>query len=642
MRSSPVAALALQLHQQEKLGLRIEVPAEQTLKPEDLLAGCKLIGNTLEFGSLAERNQIIACAAFEALRSTSPVDPNSLFDFGYKLWRYEIGQSDQASGRLLALASEDMDIVSAAAQRIRSGVPAFDVLHLLEAALPYVGKLSVGSLAELCLAKQEQTKNDMMAGAFHGVLETWLKTRPSVAKELHIKVISNLSDATVSLLGNAVCALAQTDFRAAVDLAKGDTRSGVSLRAPIGAWTLGRLLLDEQAPPDQVKELIDEIEALIDSEQGELRSQAVRAAVSAMHKMPAFDMLLQHLAEGGDQDVLCAAAFSLFYHADEIRERGITQRWFELLTMLKPEFPGAIRDLDYALAWTLAAPENADLVVGVLTQWVANYGDKAAIGSNTAELFDDTVRALFARKEYCARLVTDWLLSEGPEHPAALAGILSQISHVSESKLELEKARIDQLAAPDLMFLARRLLSYVHDRGQLTSLSLSLLRSEDAQTRIYPIVRALLVDEIGYDYPGSTVKALRQNATASASVSDREFLLQMADTIDRMLQAETALPARSELRPPAKLRRLFALARAKQMSDSLAEANKKSVFRQLATEIPIKAGNGTFNYRNSSYGTSTKLSSISHSIELPRRESFDPIGNAIRHFRFRIAKRGES
>jgi hypothetical protein len=78
------------------------------------------------------------------------------------------------------------------------------------------------------------------------------------------------------------------------------------------------------------------------------------------------------------------------------------------------------------------------------------------------------------------------------------------------------------------------------------------------------------------------------------------------------------------------------------MDESFEVANEKSIFRQIATQITIKAGRGTFNFRDANYGPSMKLESISHSIELPRREAFDPIGNSIRHFGFRLAKRDES
>lgn len=606
---------------------------------EHLSHVCRLKGNTLEFASLAELNRILAEAAFEGLGATSVVDPNALFDLAYSLWRYEIGHDDQASGRLLALASDHLDIFAAGANRIRTGARAFDVLHLLEAALPYLKTLDVDSIVDICVAKYEQTKDDLMSGAFHGVLEAWLSTRPDTAIELHARVLASLTDVTAPLLGNAIAALANTDFALASNMAQDDVRSGVDLCARVGAWTLGRLIVHEGAPPAAVNELNDVIIRLAGTETGDLHDQVLRVAVGAMHKVSAFDSLLQDLAANGDQVVLAAAASSLFLKAEALRERGVTERWFRLLVGLSPEFPAGIRDFDYALSRALKDPANLELVLSILTQWVAQYGEKAAIASNTAELFDDTIRALFKRSEYRARLLTDWLLSEKSEHPGALAGILSGIGHELDASLEFEKDRIDQLTSGDLIFLARRLLGFVHDRAQVTSLSLSLLRSNDAEARIYPKVRALLVDEIGYDYPRSTAEALREDAARRIADRDKGFLLHLADVIDHVVQAQNALPFANEFRPPAQVRRLFARARAKQMSATFDEANKKSVFRQLMKEIPIKAGNGTFNYRDSDYGTSTKLSSISHSMELPRRESFDPIGNQIRLYGFRIANR---
>ena len=637
-----IARLALQLHEKKERELRIDLPADSILRTAELPQGCELAKDVLEFSSLRERNEIVAGAAFEELRSPSGVDSNVLFDLAYNLWRHEIGHEDQASGRLLALAAKSVDILTVAAQRIRSGCQVFDVLHLVEAALPYLSRIAVPSVIDLCNAKYEQTKGDMMAGAIHGALETWLETRPDDAREVHTGVLGNLSEATASLLGNAVVALSKTDYAAAVNLAKGDVRSGVSMRAQVGAWTLGRLLLDDQTTQESVNVVVEAVIELIERGQGELRSEGIKAAVRAMHAMPAFDSILQHLAERGDQDVLCSAATALFLKSNEIRERGITQRWLQLLTALKPEFKGAIRDFDYALSRMLAEPSNAETVVSALSQWVSNHGHKGAIDSETAELFDDTLRRLLALEEGSSLLVTSWLLSERQEHAGALAGALIQLSHHSEVELRLDRNRIDQLTPNDLLFLARRMLGYVHDRAQITSLSLSMLRSKDVETRIYPVLRALLVDEIGYDYPGSTATTLRATAETTSSKSDTEFLLSAAEAIDQIVEAQNALPSLSELRPPTMLSRLFARARAKQMADSLEEANKNSIWRQVATEIPIKAGAGTFSYRDSNYGPSMKLSSMSHSIELPRREAFDPIGNSIRHIGFRIVKRGKS
>lgn len=346
-----------------------------------------------------------------------------------------------------------------------------------------------------------------------------------------------------------------------------------------------------------------------------------------------------HLAKGDDQDVLCAAATALFRQSKEISERGITQHWLQLLTRLKPEFTGAVRDLDYAMSQLLSEPGNAVMVASTLGRWTANHGSHDSIDSNIAELFNDTIRALSGLEESWSLLITDWLLSDQQTHVSALAGILTQFDHHSTANIKLDKGRLDELSPNDLLFLARRMLGYVHDRAQLTSLALSMLQSSHPEERIYPVLWSLLAEEIGYDYPGSTIDALHKAEEEMLPIGHQGFLRAAADSISQIIETQSALSSINELQPPTRLRRLFSRARAKQMNNSLEEARRHSPLRQIVSEIPLKAGAGTFNYRDSNYGRSTKLSSVSHSIELPRREAFDPIGNSIRHFGFRLAER---
>jgi len=291
-----VAELALRLHREDGTGLRIDVPAGTVLTAAEMPDGCQLLeGAAVQFDSLEARNVIVARATFEGLQSPSGIDANVLFERAYGLWRDEIGHNDQASGRLLALASFSMDVLAVAAQRIRNGSNVFDVLHLVEAALPHLEDIEAPSIIDLFVAKYEPTKNDMAGGAVHGALESWLETHAGNALELHAKVQENLSEATASLLGNAVVALAKTDYEAAIEVARGDVRSETPLRARVGVWALGRLLLDERAPSPSIDLVIKEVLALIEREQGELRLQAIRAAVGAMHIMAAFDSILERL-----------------------------------------------------------------------------------------------------------------------------------------------------------------------------------------------------------------------------------------------------------------------------------------------------------------------------------------------------------
>ena len=639
---SQVADFAIRLHEERQLKLRVDLASNPRLAEIDLPSGCKLVDGSLEFGTLEVRNRVVAAAIHERFFRIEEIDGDDLFTRAFELWRKEIGCNDQASGRLLALASGRIDVLTKGAQRIRSGFDVFDVLHLIEAALPYLDNIAAPSIIDLVSAKHEPTKNDMAAGTINGAIERWLEKRPDLAVEVHDKVLEGLSEANASLLGNAIVALSRSDYMAGVEVAITDARSNLLMQAQVGTWTLGRLLLDDRAPQEAMSIVVNNVIDLMRSEIADIKRQAITAAVGAMHATAVFDDLLLSRAENGDQDVLCASASALFFKGEEICRRGMTQCWLQLVTALKPEFGGAIRHFDYALSRLLSNSNDAEIVLATLGQWVANHGQHIPRDTSIGELFKSTFQALSAIEKSWSQLITDWLLSDQQSHVSALAEVLNQFSHRSASSLTLNKSRLDGLPINDLLLLARRILGYVHDREQMTSLALSMLQTNDAERRVYPLLISLLVEEIGYDYPKTTIDALNRAAQGMVLESERDFVRAMANALNQILEAQNALPFINELRPPTRLRRLFSRARSKQMEKSLEEANKNSIIRQVATEIPLKAGAGTFNYREFNYGPSTRLSTVSHSIELPRREAFDPIGNSIRHLGFRIANREDS
>lgn len=636
-----IAKLARQLHSEGQQELSIELAPDSPLYTAVLPEGVGLIEKNLVFASRASLNLTVALAEYARLEEEVEIDIAELFDTAYSLWRDEIGNSDQASGRLLALAANNIDLFAVAADKIRSGARVFDVLHLLEAAIPFLERISPRSLMDLCSAKYDQVKGDFAGGHFHQVLESWLVPRPQQAVDLRVSVLANLNEVTATLLGNAVVAISHSNFDRAVELAKADVESKAQWRAEAGVWALGRLLLKGIQNQESLDAPIRVLIQIVEAEPSNLRIQAIQSAVAALHMIPDFDDALGKLGESGDQDVLCAVATALFLKSKEFRHRGIVQLWLSHLVALKPTYKGALRDMDYAMSLMLKDPANAGLIIPILTRWVANHGQERAVDKTAAELFDDTIRALSNLDEYWSSMVTDWLLSDRIEHPAALAGILSKLDHRSTTKFRFDTKCIDQLSPADLLFLARRTLGYVHDRFQLTALSLSLLDSKDSINRIHPMLRELLVEEIGYDYPSSTSAALRKAAEEASDAATENFMLDTATAIDQLIATQDALPELAELRPPAMLQTLFARARAKQMAASFEEASKHSIFRQIATEIPVKAGSGTFSYRDSNYGPSMKFTSMSHSIEFPRREVHDPIGNSIRQMGFRLAKRHE-
>jgi hypothetical protein len=207
--------------------------------------------------------------------------------------------------------------------------------------------------------------------------------------------------------------------------------------------------------------------------------------------------------------------------------------------------------------------------------------------------------------------------------------------------LKFSKSILDGLNQAELMFLTRRLLGYIHDADQLLSLALSLLCVNDSENRVWPLMRSLLVDEIGYDYPTSTIHMVKKVAEQTKSDHDQQLLNAICLEIEKQMEELEKLPRLNELKPPSTLQRQFNLARRRQMNEATKQAEKGSIIQQLVTKTYIKAGHTSFQYQRDAYTEPMQMKSFSHMIQLPRREILDPVGNAMRGYMFRNAKRDD-
>ncbi|MGR9585279.1 hypothetical protein [Pandoraea sputorum] len=631
------AALALRLHNKRTSALTLELEVDEQVDPA-VVNGCyRSEGRAFEFESLEARNRLVAKERFDALGKDSGEIAGPLFDAAHDLWRKEIGHADYASGRLLALAVDHVDVVLAAASRMHAGMNVFDQLHVLQAALPYLNILDVRSILDLYEAKHETTKNDLAGGMFHVVLEQWLAQHPDTAKALHESAVVSPMASHRSLVCSAVVAISKNDFAEAVEMAVEDSKSERPDVAVTGIWTLGRLLIDSTD-----KSLTEKLEASIAGYLGaaelSVRQQAVHAACRAMQKSRAFDQNVLAMARAGDQHALCGIADALFNHWKIIREQVELNVWLAVLSLLDVEYRGGTTAADGVFCNLIEATGYEDVVLDTLQAWVArrppDWRDTAF-----AKTFPRTISALRGIPILWSRFLTTWMLSESKSHPAALTGLVGDVSDEGGA-IRFDTTVINELDAEGLVFLARRTLGFFIDADVQLSLTYSLLGSKDASTRIYPLVRALIVSEIGYDYPETTVKSL-EHRIAETEGEEKSFLENTLGELKAIIDAERDLPRLKALRPQAQLRRYYAKARAEQMRGMLRDASKASIFHMIASKITIKAGNGMFSHNAGGYGDVTTMGEISHSIELPRREVLDPIGNEIRMRQFRSATRGQ-
>lgn len=630
--------LALALHVAEGHDLVATIPEGHEISAWSPGAGYTVNGTEVAFLTLSERNRHAGDWVF-AIVGEGGANLDALFEAAVDAWGREIGQVDLLSGRLIALAANGTDVIAYLDKRLNSGLRVYDVLHVLEAAFPYLGALNLDSLVEFVRTVHRLT--DGAGVVIYGPIEKWMSQRPEAAKELHARLSKRVDASTAVLFSLCPAALAVSSFDAAVDLAEGDVKSGQHERAVVGMRTLGRLLrmqLEDPAGAQGTRLEALMLGYLATGEEG-LRPHAFEAAIAAMHKTSTFDERIRERALLGDRAVLKELATYVFLNESEFLARGDLLKWVELLLPLGPADPG-IAEFDHALARLAKKPEFLPNILELLTRWVERFGVTGGRDKTFVEAFPDTSRAIARLPDALSDLMTTWLVASNRALAANAAPLLSPGIAPEAARCTFALATIDSLDSPDLKLLCRRLLGYVHEPKHLLSMALSLLRTANAPSRAFGLLDALLVNEIGYDFPGTTLEAIRRQIEATEDPATKAFLDDLAIRIDAPFKALEALGPLGELRIRGEVQRQISLHRSKQMARMAREAAKASIWRQIAMEIPIKAGVRTFSRDQEKLRPPIELKRHTLTAEMPRREVLDPIGNSIRLAMFRGSKRG--
>lgn len=126
--------------------------------------------------------------------------------------------------------------------------------------------------------------------------------------------------------------------------------------------------------------------------------------------------------------------------------------------------------------------------------------------------------------------------------------------------------------------------------------------------------------------------------------SENKFAAKIANEIRKEIishhESLKKLTVLRELQPPPQRVREMEQAKAKHFGRQVYEgAKKQSVFLQFCKEIRIKAGRSFFVEQDGKFSAKTELKPISHSMEYPRGEILDPVGQQFSLLQWRNLKR---
>lgn len=639
-----IGPLALKLYTDESDELSTELnDAPNWSKTAEPSEDYKIEGHTVYFSSVAARNRVVAAFTYQKHQEEFENDEEKWIPLAYDLCRHEIGSEDSAAGRLLAFVHERTDVLTIGATAINNKtIEVFRALSTIEAALPYLKTLDVDGIERLSESQHELTKGDAAAGLFFAGLGKTLVGHPELCRDIYHRLRARITEATADLYSRALVALASSAPQEALKVALQDSESEIDLLRGVALWTLGRLIVLSLADVEEDPAIRDVIILNMSHSTENVSRTAMLAAAGATPRTDAFVDELSKLGRSADQVSLLAIAHAVWANLADIKTKPYFPSWLRYLCKLPLESKGILDQFDYVLSRLLSDTSHQDLVLSCLAEWITVNGKGGPHDDSIPEYFHMSTVELARHPVLLSRLITDWLLADNRRLPSAAAGLLRYLHVHGLDKPELSVERLDSLESSELLFLARRLLGFVFYDDHLLSLSMSFFRTKNAPNRTFPILRALLVDEVGYDYPSSTIEALVAANRIEERPEYKDFYSHTIDALRSRTKALDDLPRLTELRPPPTLQRQFAKARAKQISKGMMSERKKSILRQIVTEVPIKAGIGWFSFREDAYTEPSYLKSISHSVELPRRHTLDTVGSELRLWSMSRATRDDS
>ncbi len=592
----------------------------------------------LHFSDIDTRDQLAAEHFFFDRTDDGATDRISV---ALKIRNQEGWKERGSAGRYLALANREVDIFKSAAETIQErSHRTFDVLDVVQSALPHIEKPSVEGLISLCEAQHEPTKNDLMRGRFFNVFVDCFESDLGVFREIIVAIHDNLREATASLYTMSVIKISELEPREAIAQVLQDVGATNSILRANATWTLGRLIVLERVPEPNLDEAVLILKTSAADLDADIRHAANTAIVEgALVHSPLAD-LLNKLLESNDQALLSSLAWTLFQRSEQVKSNPHIDHWLMSLVNLSSESSGAIDYFDYILS-SLLKEGKQDLALSIIEAWILQHGGRLSKKKEIVELFDSTFRKLLEDTSNRSQLITKWIVRDEREMLLAVEAMLSELALNKVNDIEFSAEVVRNFNKEDLILLIRRTLGIVVQEEHFLSLLISLLAVDGADQSLPALVEDALINEVGFDFPDITGDRLKELKSESSDNQIQEMCDRVIESIEDYFDTLKKLPRIKELTPSKNLQIKIGKQHAKTMDAHQKAASENSIIQQLVTHVSLKAGRASFSFRDGAMGESSKLHSFEHSFTLPRRHVLDTVGYELSRLRYRTSKKGQ-
>lgn len=565
--------------------------------------------------------------------------PADLFEAIQQVWlKANTARSHNLHGMALIDAHNagQIDGLRAAITAIEQDGNVFTVARMLADALPQFESIHIADLTKYCELCASQMQNDLAGGTQYTAAAQWMSGNESRIESVISSCLQSPSHALGPLLRSALVqdVLLRRDQGLARVHELATDQNRVTSQAAVESLGLINWASISREETDKAINLISEL--LRSSEEAILGSSILAALgiVSTSHQ----DHSLIDDAIAVDRLFVAELVGNhLGYRSDTFRHLPWYSEKIAALSTKRGSHTGAYRGTDHALAYLLDRNPESINVIDWLSSWLQTQIDAGEDDNSVPKAFPQTYEKICEKPDFLCRLITNWLMHADLRFQRSVRAILDDLASRHYYELFVPREMLDAFTPGELKLMARRILGNVARDDHQVAMVWSMTKTQSAETRAYPIVRSAMVECVGYNYPTATRSHLEAAKTEGACASLVELSEAILHDIEKYYFALKQLPQIDELKPSAQARNQYQKAQRKAMNRSFEEANKNSLIRQIATTIPLKAGKSSFSMRNGAPGEKMHLSSMSHSVTMPRVESIDPIGSAMQRFHFLTA-----
>ena len=480
--SAALRELALRICTSDRKPAVVQDAAGQECLRAELSSGILIEEPTgIRFASEALMVQAAALHVLQSEQDGLLASPKACFERLDEIFGNEIGKEEMVCGQVLAALhnSGKLDAFAWGRQAIEAGVGVFDVLHVLEGAVPHFDCANAELIFEFFCGHYEKVKNDLAQGLIYRKLDPWLASHPDVAHGIkHLHEVQPM-ECSGSLYACALTAIMSHEFATGYDLTLTAAQSPEPLIAGPSLHALGLVNYNDplsRRALDQTIQLCARILRTADHPN-------LETAVATLTRLVKFDEaatvpLLDEAAQLGTPHALYPLSVLLWTEDKALRDKSWFLPLLMRLTAARAEHGGILRNIDFVLMGWVRDPKLLPRAMEFINSWIANQPTEVFKQVGIAEAFSSTVHRIAEIPVALSQMLTSWLLNDDQRYPFLASKLISRLRTERLTSIALDPPMLDSLNEPDIRFLLRRMLGYLSGDEILIRLVFSLAHTE--------------------------------------------------------------------------------------------------------------------------------------------------------------------